>query len=177
MVGIRLFPPRLSVSQQATKGPIYTVLLSLLTARHRPFVADCVTIVQHSLLSSIREGNVISSLLRVGFLLLCSPFQFRFLVLLSIFDVVDASSIRQSFQLLLESIQSTHNALLIRLFSSTLLYVPFWLLIHCRSTRSSSPTKTRSASTSSSTSPTPSTPTWSRTTASPRPSPPSPAAS
>ena len=65
MVRPYFFPLKLSVSQQATKGPIYAILLSLLTARHRPFVADCVTIVQHSLLSSIQEGNVISSLLRV----------------------------------------------------------------------------------------------------------------
>ena len=65
MVRISLLSLKLSVSQQATKGPIYAVLLSLLATRHRLFVADCVTIVQHSLLSSIQEGKVISSILRV----------------------------------------------------------------------------------------------------------------
>ena len=57
--------PILSISQQPTKGPIYSILLSLMTNEHRSFVADCVTVIHHSLLSSIREGEVIPSILKV----------------------------------------------------------------------------------------------------------------
>lgn len=57
--------PILSISQQPTKGPIYSILLSLMTSEYRSFVADCVTVIHHSLLSSIRDGEVIPSILKV----------------------------------------------------------------------------------------------------------------
>lgn len=49
--------------------------------------------------------------------------QMRFLVLLSLFDVVDTESLSQSLFSLLDMIKLTHSAILIRVFTSTMLYV------------------------------------------------------
>lgn len=47
----------------------------------------------------------------------------RFLVLLSLFDVVDTESLSHSLFSLLDMIKLTHSAMLIRVFTSTMLYV------------------------------------------------------
>ena len=67
---ISFFPLIYSVSQQATKTPIYSILLSMINAKHSGFVSDVLTAIQQSLINAIREGDCVGSILRVGFVLI-----------------------------------------------------------------------------------------------------------
>lgn len=54
-----------SVSQQATKTPLYCILISMLNGSRSGFVSDILTTLQHSLVLGIRDGDIIGSVLRV----------------------------------------------------------------------------------------------------------------
>lgn len=114
-----------SVSQQATKTPLYSILISMLNGTRSGFVSDILTTLQHSLVLGIREGDVMGSILRV-FLHLLFNEQYRFFLLLSLLGTVKKESISASITSLLSTIQETNNPILIRMLLSNLLYIhPF----------------------------------------------------
>lgn len=118
-----------SISQQATKTPIYCIIIKLVSGLNPSFAESMVSTLIRSMLHDMESGAYIPSSLRVPFPL---PFhsKLRALLLLASLEVVDHDSMIRSLSALFQTVEATHNSLMLRMLLINLLYIYPFVTVH-----------------------------------------------